>query len=91
MDLKRYDALLVILWKDIEPYVMKDARGRPIINEATGMPEMKNTNLAAVKLYIEILQNRAKLLGTESAVKMVVDEDNNVVRREYVGVDIDAL
>lgn len=92
LDLKRLDAIQAILWTEIEPHELKDDRGRVIIDAATLEPAMSRPDHNSIKLCLEIMSKRARLLGLESdeaAVKVV--NEVNIIERRYVGADPDAL
>lgn len=92
LDLKRLDALLVILHREAEPHQLVNPEdGKPVIDGITGYPVMTPPNLSAVKLILEVTDRRAKLLGLESQSKIVEDDKGQVVRREFVGVNPDKL
>lgn len=81
MDLKRRDALL----ERLHPLVFPE----PVINGLTGAREQPPPDLIAMKLYLEILQQRAKILGTEAASKLE-NTVAEILRREYIGVPTNA-
>lgn len=92
LDLKRLDAIQTILWSEIEPQELKDERGRPIIDPVTLEPAMSRPDHNSIKLCLDIMGRRARLLGLESdeaAVKVV--NEVNIIERRYVGADPDAL
>jgi hypothetical protein len=92
LDIKRLDALLAILWEDIEPKPLLDDNGFNVLDAATGKPVMTKPDFVAIKLYKDILERRSRMLGfdaDEAAVKVVVE--NNIIERRYVGGSPDDL
>lgn len=92
MDLKRLDAIMVILWNDIEIKPLVDEHGFPVLDNATGKPVMTKPDYIAIKLYKDIMERRSRMMGfdaDEAAVKVVVE--NNIIERRYVGGSPDDL
>lgn len=85
LDVSRVDSLLQILDAEIQPKEMKDDRGRPVIDAATLEPVVHPPNPIYVKLYLDVLERRSKLLGLDK----LEEEQVKAIERRYVGVNPD--
>lgn len=77
IDVKRMDALLERLHELVFP--------SPYIDNNTGNTVQPAPDLAASRLYLDILKQRATLLGTEAAHKLE-EIKTEILRREYIGI-----
>lgn len=84
LDLKRIDAIMVILWEQVEPK-------HPIIDGETGKTIIPQPNLGAIKLLMECIDKRGDILGYSAAKKMEVREKIEHLHRIYIGADPDDL
>lgn len=77
LDIKRLDALL----ERLHPLCFPE----PAFNEESGCIVTPPPDFAAAKMFMDIISQRAKLIGTEAAHKLET-EKFETLRREYVGV-----
>jgi hypothetical protein len=79
IDIKRMDALL----ERLHPLVFPD----PYIDNDTKNTVIPAPDIPASKLYLDILQQRSKLLGTEAAHKLE-EQKHEILQRMYIGVSV---
>lgn len=79
IDLQRLDKLLL----QLHPYVFPE----PYIDNETGALTMPPIDAAATRLYLDTLERRAKLLGTDAAHKLEAQR-NEILKRHYIGVGV---
>lgn len=91
LDLKRIDAILLILWGQIEPKEMLDEKGRPVLDARTLEPVMTQPDYMAIKLYKDFLQRRAEMLGLDPEESAIMVKKDAVLERRYIGADPDTL
>lgn len=92
LDIQRIEAMLCLLWADIQPKPLVDKKGRPVYDRETGDQIMGDANLEAMKVYKLMMERKHKLLGLDPAESAIqVNNQINIIERRYIGVSPDDL
>lgn len=83
IDLRRLSAMLDAIHDKVFP--------QPFIDAKTGAVVQPDPDPVFTKIYLDIIDRRRAMLGTDAARKMEIEGEINVIRREYVGANPDDL
>lgn len=90
IEAKRTEALLNIVMAKAVPHEIKDPVSGEPIRDINGNSILTSVDLDAVKVALQVMDRRAKLLGLDAADKLR-EKSVDLLTRKYIGVDPDAL